>query len=363
MGPGPANTEKGMVLPPPRRLRQIKISIVAGLVVVISSLHYFFYPLAPSVPHIFFREAYFAPLILAAFWFGLRGALITSLGISVLYLPYVLETRHGEPIGFAANLMAIVLYNIIGALLGALRDRDQRRLLSLRRAERLAAVGQAVSSVAHDMKTPLMAIGGFASQVRRKLPEGDPGREKLGIVLKQTARLEKMVREMLNFSRPLTLERSEVEPPELLSECLDVTREMAREVGVSLDLAAPDGPHGALWDRDRIQEAVINLLGNAIQASPPGGRVVLELGVRDGQAVVSVRDQGPGVPPERREDILNPFFTTKKDGNGLGLPIVRKIAEAHGGSLEVGDNRPRGAVFSLVLPLDGGSLLSHDDRE
>jgi signal transduction histidine kinase len=211
-------------------------------------------------------------------------------------------------------------------------------------------MGQAVASVAHDMKTPLMAIGGYTTQVRRQLEDGLPAAHKLDMVINQTARLESMVRDMLDFARPLELHTASVDLAGLAAECLEVVEPLASRQQVELELVDRGPPVSPRLDPYRIQQALLNLLTNAVQASPPGSRVTLCLLARSREVWLEVQDQGSGIPRERATEVLTPFFTTKKEGTGLGLPIAKKIAEAHGGRLEMAENQPRGMVFSLVLP-------------
>lgn len=139
--------------------RSGRTAFIASLVVGISLLHYLTQPSRPY-EHTFYRELYFLPLILASFWFGLRGGLATSLSITALYLPFVFRQQGWfSPVKFD-NTMEVLLFNVVAATLGLLRDREADHQRRLREAESLAAMGTALSSVAHDMKTPLIAIGG-----------------------------------------------------------------------------------------------------------------------------------------------------------------------------------------------------------
>ncbi len=225
----------------------------------------------------------------------------------------------------------------------------ERSIKALEQAENLAAIGRALSCVAHDMKTPLIAIGGFAKQVQRHIGQEHPDWGKMGIVLSETERLEKMVEDMLDFSKPLQLQNSMEEIGAILEESVAVTKPLAEEKKVELRVETLEPAPPLLIDRSRIKQVFINLLTNAIEASPEGRAVKICYRRLGGDLVVDVTDKGPGIPLEIREEIFLPFFTTRKEGTGLGLPIVKKIVEAHEGSLEVLDT-PRGATFRLRLP-------------
>ncbi len=229
-----------------------------------------------------------------------------------------------------------------------------RSIKALKDAENLAGIGRALSTVAHDMKTPLIAIGGFAKQVQRHLGKADPDWGKMKIVLSETDRLEKMVKEMLDFSKPLRLQKSQEDISAILEESVAVTKPLAEAKNVQLHVEATALAALLLLDRSRINRMFINLLTNAIEASPEGETVRICYCMRGGEnVVVEVADQGPGIAFEIREEIFLPFFTTRKEGTGLGLPIVKKIIEAHEGSLEV-LKTSNGATFRLpFLQLKG----------
>ncbi len=222
---------------------------------------------------------------------------------------------------------------------------------ALRESERLSAMGRALSSLAHDMKTPLIAIGGFTRLVQRRLEADRPLFDKLEIVVKETQRLEKMVKDMLDFSRPMKLERSAEDVGSLVAECLAVAKPVAQECQVYIENLTPAEILPVPLDVVRIKQAIINLVVNAVQASPKGETVVVTGYRNQRKLFIDVIDHGPGVPPEKRGEIFAPFFTTKKEGTGLGLSIVKKIVEAHGGHIAVLSNPDdKGATFRVELP-------------
>ena len=249
------------------------------------------------------------------------------------------------------RVMEIILYNTVAAILGLLTDRHETEHERLLKAESLAAMGRAVSGVAHDMKTPLIAIGGFTKMVQRNMEKGDPCYQKLDIVVHETLRLEKMVKDMLDFSRPLELCPIEEDLHELIRRSIAVVEESAQERKVKIRFRLADGLSPILCDSARMEQVFINLLMNAVQASPEGETVKVKA-VREGNRIrVDISDDGCGIPHEQREEIFAPFFTTKKEGTGLGLPIVKKIVEAHDGRLDLSDNPEKGVTFSVLLPL------------
>ncbi|MCB2228820.1 MAG: hypothetical protein KQH53_19255 [Desulfarculaceae bacterium] len=332
------------------RYTRYRLPVVVAMLAVITYLHLRLTP-EQAVAHVYLQDLYFLPIILTSFWWGPWLGLVASATASGLYLPFILLLHKFETPQITAACTQMLLFAVVALLVGWLRRREQGFQGQALRAENLAAVGKAVASVAHDMKTPLMAIGGFSAQVKRKLDPASSEAHKLEVVVEQTARLESMVKEMLDFSRPLELHQQQVELGPLVERILEVAAPLAEENQARLVSDLPAGLPAVSADPERLQQALINLVGNAAQASPQGGEVRLSAQRRDGEVVLTVSDQGPGVPSEQREAILTPFFTTKKGGTGLGLPVVMKIAEAHHGRLEVGENHPSGAAFSLSLPL------------
>ncbi len=223
---------------------------------------------------------------------------------------------------------------------------------ALLESESLAAMGRALSSVAHDMKTPLIAIGGFSRIVHRHLDEHSPDRPRLEIVIKETQRLESMVKDMLDFSRPLELQAAVEDLNLVIAESLEVVESLARERQVSLRAIPADDLPGFAFDAMRMKQVIINLVMNAIQASPEGETVEISTRIKGSRVFVDVADCGCGIPGEKREEIFLPFVSTKKEGTGLGLPIVKKIVETHRGEVRIVENRPKGVIFRVELPMD-----------
>lgn len=346
----------------PVSVDKAKIILIAVMVGAISFAHYTT-ELKAHHYHLLYQGLYFIPVVLSGFWFGLRGGLATSLSITFIYLPFTIMMWAGFSSGDLNSVIEMILYNFVAFILGTLKDRELREQKRARDAESLAAMGKALSGVAHDMKTPLMAIGGFAGQVAKKLgaiqscPENFPVllkeiESKLAIVAEETRRLESMVKDMLDFSRPLELHRLGVDLNHLIKECLPVVEDIAqkREVPVLDDLS--EKPVNVSCDAMRMKQVIINLLTNAIHVSPVGEPVRISSRIENGTFTIEVADHGPGIPEEKREEVFLPFVTFKKEGTGLGLSIVKKIVEAHEGRVEILDNAEGGLTFRVSVPKD-----------
>jgi two-component system sensor histidine kinase HydH len=336
-------------MPASPRFRKI---IIALLVAAITFLHYITRNHL-SLQHLIYQQLYFLPIILAAFWFGLRGGLAASLTITLFYSPFIILSRSGPSELIVANLLDLLLFNVVGGPLGWLRNREEQRQKELRLTGGLAAMGRAISAIAHDMKTPLVAIGGFSQQIKCKLHPGDPARRKLDLILQQTDRLDALVKDMLSFARPLELDIAQADLNRLVHETLEVSRPTARKHEILFREETTAGELQARFDPHRLQLALTNLVVNAVEASPAGGKVTVRTGRDGGWVSIEVIDEGNGIPLGKREEIFNPFVTTKAGGTGLGLPIVKRIVDAHGGSLQILDGRRTGTVFRVSLPLAG----------
>ena len=261
--------------------------------------------------------------------------------------------RHSERLGRLEGIEAQEVGRAFNKMLDEL-ETSKRRLLH---AATLAAVGELSSSIAHEMRNPLSSIRINLQALRRKVEAG-PYQELSAIALDQVDRLERMLSELLNFSKPLELELQPFNVGELAGQVVSELHLPAEEKKVALVVENPSGSLLLTADREQIHRALTNLVRNALDAAPPGGRVELGAtagGTDNGCAEIRVSDNGPGVRPEDREKIFQPFFTTREGGTGLGLANVKKIVEGHDGKIEVESSPGKGSVFRLFLPYGGKS--------
>jgi signal transduction histidine kinase len=233
-----------------------------------------------------------------------------------------------------------------------LLEENLRLERELAERERLAALGRMAATVAHEIKNPLSAIKSIAQVMREDETLRHEYERDLGLIVGETDRLSQSVTQLLSFARK---ESPAVEPlsvDELVRSVADLFRASAREQGVALDCRVNVQAELAGKSVSALRDALSNLLLNALQATPPGGRVELIAAAANGDLLISVQDSGSGVPPDLRERIWEPFFTTRQRGTGLGLAIVRKRVQEVGGSasLDLNHNN-RGSVFQLRVPI------------
>ena len=343
---------------------------------------------------------FFLPVVSAAVFFGPIATLAWTAVASLAYLSLLIEAlQEGDLDSAGASILTIrVLFFFIAAILVnrfAMENRNQvERLENLsekleetnrelrgaeaeaRRAERLAALGQLSAGLAHEIRNPLAVIKGSAEMLNRKVAESQPlVAELAGFISSEVNRLNALVVRFLDFARPSKLEMR----PEHITEIVDHALESAAASFPSAQVKverqyAPDLPE-IQADRQLCEQVFVNLITNAFQAmdgqpglserTPDGtphvapdrtlsGKLRLSIApeAANGEpgVCVTVEDSGPGVPPELREQIFNPFFTSKKDGVGLGLSIVAKIVDDHRGTIRLDSVTTQGARFRVFFP-------------
>jgi signal transduction histidine kinase len=238
-------------------------------------------------------------------------------------------------------------------LIGALHKKNlqlKRQSRESLEKENLAATGRAVSALVHEIKTSLIAIGGFAQIVHRHLDGNSQDRDKLGIVISEIQRLEFMIKNMLDFARPLDLDKHATDISLLIEESVEISSASMLDSPARIETHVAVNLPPLHIDANWIKRVLINLLVNAAQASPKGGKVTVRCYMAEDDFLIEVTDWGRGIPADEKPKIFSPFFTTRKGGTGLGLPIAGKIIEAHRGSIEVLDNPEGGTIFRLRIP-------------
>jgi two-component system NtrC family sensor kinase len=235
-------------------------------------------------------------------------------------------------------------------------------LEQLRHAERLVTLGQLASVLAHEIGTPLNVVGGHAKLIATGKLAGESARESAGVIGGQCERMTQIVRGILDYSRRKPPRRMWIPASDLIRQVCELLHGLAEQRRVSLVLEPDEAEAELFVDPGQLQQAFINLVMNAIQASRAGSQVrlrvstalrnTIESAAAESYVVLSVSDQGPGILPESREQIFEPFFTTKTngEGTGLGLSVARDIVQEHGGFVEVASAPDEGSTFRLYLP-------------
>ena len=249
------------------------------------------------------------------------------------------------------------------------RLRLQQRL---RQSEKLATVGQLSAEIAHEVGTPLNVIGLRARSLLKKADKPEVVTKNSAIIADQAERITKIIQQMLDLSRARIIKRAAVDLVSIVGDAVALLEYQMERAGVTVNQEQPDGDLPAVrGDADGLQQVFINLVHNAVQAMPEGGELTVRVGVEhrrkgglemappEEYVVVSVADTGAGIPEKVREQIFEPFFSTKGqgEGTGLGLTVVQGIVKEHDGWIEVADAEPRGAELRVFLPTGGGDEL------
>jgi two-component system, NtrC family, sensor histidine kinase HydH len=317
------------------------------------------------------------PVVSAAATLGVGGTILFTVLACATYLSFLLRVDWDlyrlDPDQKAELILRLVSLAVIGFLTQRLAEANRMEALRAqavadqlaeanrnlqeaeavaRRSERLAALGQLSAGLAHELRNPLGTMRASAEMLRSSLPAGNEvALELAGFISSEVDRINSLVTRFLDFARPLEVR---LEPAEL-SEVIDraiaqLERDSPHRVTVYKNYS-PDVPRFP-FDAELIERVVYNLLLNAAQATQPGGAVTVKTRPVGGDVEVSVIDRGAGIHPDHLENIFNPFFTTKKEGAGLGLSVVSKIVDLHGGRITVESEPGKGSVFRLFLPCE-----------
>jgi HAMP domain-containing protein len=219
------------------------------------------------------------------------------------------------------------------------------------RAERLATIGKGAAHMAHEIKNPLMLIGGFSKQVFESLGPEDPNRKKLQIVTDEIKRLEGLLVDVSDFARMAQPQKSIENINEVALDIYSLMSEGLQKQGIEFTQSLKSDIPASSFDPRQIKQVLINLAKNAVEAMPQGGKLDITTDMEGQMIKIIVTDTGKGIPSEKLQDIFNPFVTTKPKGTGLGLAISRKIIEDHGGSIEIKSKVGEGTTCIVNLPI------------
>lgn len=248
------------------------------------------------------------------------------------------------------------LFDTAGNFMGTVHIvRDISELKKLREklamSERMAALGEVAAKVAHEIRNPLVSIGGFSRRLEKKL-DGQY-KEYASIITREVNRLEHILKDILGFVREVRLSKELSDAKRIIEETLSLfTREVDKK-GIEI-ITEYKEPVPVEVDHNRIKEALINIINNAVQVLSKGGRIAIKTYRRGNEGIIEITDSGPGISERDLPYIFDPFFTTKIEGTGLGLAITHRIIEEHGGRIEVKSAPGEGTTFYIHLPLAEG---------
>lgn len=352
------------------RSNRAKAILVAFLVVSLAVFTWFLPPHAEWV-HNILHHLNILPFMLAGLFFGWRGTLRALLLAAVLQAPTIYRHWHRAPIDAKDQVVELSTFGAAGMIAGILADRErtqrhrveatkreletvyselQQNIEQLKKTERLTAAGQLSASLAHEIRNPLASISGAAGILSRGQASLQSQQECLEILTKESQRLNKLLTSFLNFARPRLPRFQTVDMYELLYSVHSIAQHLATEHEVELVLNEEERKVSLQCDPEQIRQLVLNLLLNAIQASPTGGVVTTSSAVEGDMVRIAIQDEGKGISQEAEHHVFEPFFTTKANGTGLGLAIASTIASQHAGTLTYMPNQTQGTIFVLSLP-------------
>ncbi|MDZ7724377.1 MAG: ATP-binding protein [candidate division KSB1 bacterium] len=362
---------------------QSYLLLIIILIIVITLLHYRT-PTSKLEFHLVYMQAYFIPILLAAFRFGKLGGLGSAVIVSLLYLPHIMLHWGGVSGDNVMRFSQVLLFNAIGYLTGLKSQGEQRQrtmaesaaqkleqslqdlerrseeLLEtqqqLQAADRLATIGELTASLAHEVRNPLGSIRGAVEIIRNEVPEKVRQLEFFDILIQDTKRLNQVVENYLSFAKPHSSEYETFDLVDILNNIGIMIGARTRKHNISLHIDTGHNPAPLLVhsDANLVWQAVMNVTLNAVDASPEDGRVSLKVEPADaGRIRLSVTDQGRGIPQIHLPQVFESFFTTKPDGSGLGLAIVKRLADQNNWEIRVNSEPERGTEFIFYFPGPG----------
>jgi signal transduction histidine kinase len=245
----------------------------------------------------------------------------------------------------------------IGALL-IMRDTESVRRIGdeIEMSRRLSASGRLTRGVAHEVKNPINAIVLHLQLLRNKLAEQEPDtRRHMDIIDTEIRRLDRVVQTLVDFTRPRDLHLEEVDLRRLMEEVAQLAAPDAEQHGVTIDRQMPGQRLAINVDVDLMKQALLNVVLNGVQAMPQGGLLAISARREDNAVVAEIRDEGGGIPQDMHDKIFELYFTTKKDGSGIGLAQTYQILQWHYGSVDFESSEGTGTVFRFHIPAAGGA--------
>jgi PAS domain S-box-containing protein len=253
------------------------------------------------------------------------------------------------------NKVKKIFYQGTYAVAGICRDITERIETEkrIRESERLAHIGKLTTSLAHEIRNPLSSIKMNSQIILRNIAFDGNDKRRMDIVVHEISRLERILGEMLDFARPVKLNLEPASINRVIDNCLEIMDARIREKGIAVKKRYSRGLPQISFDHEKIEQAIFNVLLNAVEALSEGGEIEVTTKHlrRDGGAIrVEINDDGPGIGGEDLPFVFDPFFSNKKKGTGLGLSNVKKIMEAHGGTGTVALRKPHGTRVNLTIP-------------
>lgn len=350
---------------------QVGAALIAVMLTSFAGLT-FVIPAADVSAHNILHHLNFLPLMIAGMLFGWRGAIYASVFAFVVDTPVVVRHWFEWPLDAKDQIVELTIFSAAGLVAGYLSDQERAQrenlertrvelakvylelrenITKMKKAERLSAAGQLAASLAHEIRNPLASISGAAGILQRRAAPLEYQQDSLEIIQKESQRLNKLLTGFLNFAKPRSPRLQRTDLNELM---LSVQSLVSHTAGLNNNntLSYTPPAQGAEIDCDpeQMKQVLLNLVINAIEASPAGSEIRLRTLVHNESAAIEIEDDGSGIPQEAVDRIFDPFFTTKPNGTGLGLAISSMIVAQHSGTLSFHASPRGGTTFRIELP-------------
>jgi two-component system, NtrC family, sensor histidine kinase HydH len=324
-----------------------------------------------KLPHNLLFNLDFIPILLAAMLFGWQWAVGATVLTLAIELPHLWAYWPGDTAYQLDQIAETVGFGVAGGVVGILagREREHRKSLEeagaelarvnrelidnldrLTRAERMYAVAELSASLAHEIRNPLASISGAAGILSRGQASPENRQECFDIIQRESQRLNKLLANFLDFARPRAPRFQMTDLVAVMDSTIALARHSGEAEGITFERKVVGTVPEVPCDPEQLKQVLFNLVINAVHATG-SGKVELWVGLSGGAAVITVRDEGKGIPKDQEGRIFEPFFTTKSGGSGLGLAIAGKIVEQHGGTLTARNTPGKGLTMELQLPL------------
>ncbi len=328
-------------------------------------------PASDVSAHNILHHLNFLPLMMAGILFGVPGAAVASLLAGAVNAPLIAWHWSQWPLDAKDQIVELSIFSAAGLIAGYLSDRESahRRMVEqtkqelekvylelrenvahMKKTERLLAAGQLAASLAHEIRNPLASISGAAGILRRGAARPEYIEDSLHIIDLESQRLNKLLTGFLNFAKPRSLRLQGTDLDAILSSVASLASHAAETSRIALVHEKVAEIPEAECDPEQIRQVLLNLVLNAIEASPPGSTIRLRARAGTSGTRIEVEDAGTGIAEEIADRVFDPFFTTKPKGTGLGLAICSTIVTQHGGALSFNGNPGGGTTFCIELP-------------
>ncbi len=299
-------------------------------------------------PYAVLEELYYIPLLFGALMFGIKGAILTYVIVSVAYVPFFYGGWATGVLGIVDRALHLLFSGVFAFLAGFFAERLKRHQTELERNRYLSNLGQVAATIVHDLKNPLITILGFA----RRIQEGKGNTGSAAEAITESAEnMQRIVHDVLDFSKPAQMELKEEDMRNVVRQASEACRAKAEEKGVTRSVDAPDIPITLAIDSFNLQRALVNIINNAIEASDKGQSVEIAVVAKKRHIAIMIRDHGAGMDRQTLENIFVPFYSKKSGGTGLGMAISKKIVEAHKGRISVSSIPGKGSEVTIELSL------------